>query len=431
MSCAPAARELGAPHTFEWRKIAVHAPLAHRRCAVRKLCRYTAPPSRLGTRETTALVQSEQHRENSLPVHPSAAGRLASAGPASGSTHQESYYPHLDLLRFVLATAVVVEHAGFAVWNQTGTLAVQIFFALSGWLIGGILLRSESRDLPRFFFNRVTRIWIPYFLMLSLLVALSVWRDHAKIDARWAEFIFYKLTFVYNLFGFSQYAPSAAQMPLEGTGHLVWSIAAEEQFYLVAPLLIVLLPRAWGRRPLFWLLVYAFVMWLSWFFFAAISLGVLAACVAQRWGAWHQRGAARIVLLAVAAVLLVAMVMGHMPYPIGHPIMSIATVLALAQPGAHTALVRFLGGISYPLYLLHWIGLFAANALSARLGGRDSFAAHAVAVLLAWMVAGMFYMLVDRNVQRLRPQWFTPARGRTAMMAAYCLTSIGLIGALA
>jgi peptidoglycan/LPS O-acetylase OafA/YrhL len=344
---------------------------------------------------------------------------------------RETYYPQLDWLRFALATAVVIEHAGFAVWNQTGTLAVQVFFALSGWLIGGILLRCESSDLPRFFFNRVTRIWIPYFATLALLIALSLWRDRATIDARWAEFVFYKLTFVYNLFGWGQFAQSAAQMPLHGTGHVVWSIAAEEQFYLVAPLLIVLMPRTLGRQPLFWMAVYAFVSWLSWLFFAAISLGVLAACAQARWGAWHQARTARVMLLGVAAVLLAAMVMNLVPYPVGQPILSIAAVLALAQPGARSAAARFAGGISYPLYLLHWIGLFAANALFGQWGARDSVAAHGFAVLAAWLVASVFYLLVDRNIQRLRSQWYTIARGRAAMAAAYGLTSIGLIGALA
>ena len=75
--------------------------------------------------------------------------------------------------------------------------------------------------------------------------------------------------------------------------------------------------------------------------------------------------------------------------------------------------------------------MFAANALFARMGDRDSVAAHTVAVLAAWVAASVFYLLVDRNIQRLRPRWFTAARGRAAMAGAYCLTSIGLIGALA
>jgi peptidoglycan/LPS O-acetylase OafA/YrhL len=133
----------------------------------------------------------------------------------------------------------------------------------------------------------------------------------------------------------------------------------------------------------------------------------------------------------VAAVLLAALVMNLVPYPIGQPILSIAAVLALAQPGAYSAAARFAGGISYPLYLLHWIGLFAANALFGQLGGRDSVAAHGFAVLAAWLVASVFYLLVDRNIQRLRPQWFTITRGRVAIATAYGLTSIGLIGALA
>ena len=57
--------------------------------------------------------------------------------------------------------------------------------------------------------------------MLALLIGLALWRERATIDAGWAAFVFYKLTFVYNWFGWGQFAQSAAQMPLQGTGHLV------------------------------------------------------------------------------------------------------------------------------------------------------------------------------------------------------------------
>jgi peptidoglycan/LPS O-acetylase OafA/YrhL len=358
------------------------------------------------------------------------ASASARAGHLTASQATGLYYPQLDVLRFLLATAVVAEHAGFALWEQTGTLAVQVFFALSGWLIGGILLRSNVSDLPRFFYNRVTRIWIPYIVAVGLLVALSLWREGEHIGVRWLEFVFYKLTFVYNLFGHSQFAHAAAEMPLRGTGHMVWSIAAEEQFYLVAPLLILLLPRGWGRYPLFWLAVYVVTMWTSWLFFAAISLGVLAACAQQRWGDWHEHSTVRFVLVALAALMLAAMVQGRLSYPIGQPLVAVATVLALAQAGSQHGFCKFMGGISYPLYLTHWLGLFAANAVWARWGTSAPTIKEYAAVALAWVAASLFYLAIDRNIQRLRPALFTPRRGRVATASAYAVTGIGLVGGL-
>ena len=84
-------------------------------------------------------------------------------------------YPNFDWLRFVLAALVVASHAHLG--ERLGTLAVDVLFALSGWLIGGILLRSARAELPRFFFNRATRIWIPYAFAVLLLYAVAALRD--------------------------------------------------------------------------------------------------------------------------------------------------------------------------------------------------------------------------------------------------------------
>ena len=67
-------------------------------------------------------------------------------------------YPAFDWLRFFLASIVVLYHFDVIPWHRAGNLAVQVFFALSGWLIGGILVRSDTKHLPRFYFNRATRI---------------------------------------------------------------------------------------------------------------------------------------------------------------------------------------------------------------------------------------------------------------------------------
>lgn len=67
-------------------------------------------------------------------------------------------YAAFDVLRFLLASAVMLFHMGVIAWGNAGNLAVQVFSALSGWLIGSILYRTTAREVGRFYFNRATRI---------------------------------------------------------------------------------------------------------------------------------------------------------------------------------------------------------------------------------------------------------------------------------
>ena len=60
------------------------------------------------------------------------------------------------------------------------------------------------------------------------LIAASLLRD--PVTAKWLEIVFYKLSFVYNLFGTQQLANHVAEMPLRGTGSYFWSVNAEERF---------------------------------------------------------------------------------------------------------------------------------------------------------------------------------------------------------
>ena len=134
------------------------------------------------------------------------------------------YYPLFDWLRGFLGIIVMVSHEGLIGWEQSGNFAVQIFFALSGWLIGGILIKLEPSKLTHFYFNRAVLIWAPYYLALVLLIIASLIRE--PVTEKWIEFIFYKITFVYNIFGTPQLADYSHLMPLQGTENHFWSINA-------------------------------------------------------------------------------------------------------------------------------------------------------------------------------------------------------------
>jgi peptidoglycan/LPS O-acetylase OafA/YrhL len=157
-------------------------------------------------------------------------------------------------------------------------------------------LESELKNLPRFYFNRGARIWIPYFFAILLLIMVSSLKE--PITAKWLEFVFYKVTFVYNLFGPQQLEQFRDAMPLQGTGNHFWSICSEEQFYLLAPVLLILVP--FGRTIWFWCLIAGGLLFSPyWNSFSAISLGVLATVLRFHVGDWHTTSVARVALLGV------------------------------------------------------------------------------------------------------------------------------------
>jgi peptidoglycan/LPS O-acetylase OafA/YrhL len=347
-----------------------------------------------------------------------AASHVAESRPSQRAL--ATYYPAFDWMRIGLAFMVLMHHAELFPWGRLGHFRVQVFFALSGWLIGRILLRTSRAELPRFYFGRVIRIWIPYALALAMLVAVSLLRE--PVTPRYLEFVLYKLTFVYNVFGTPQLAAFEHEMPLHGTGNHFWSICAEEQFYLLAPLLLTLLPRRLGRSPWLWLAVALTGV------FSSIALGVAASIAHARWGAVHLRPAVRAGLLAtmLAASALIWYQDGW--YDQAVPVIAISIVLLLARPGTKTKLGEFLGGMSYQLYLNHWVGLFVSHAVAERLGLDPLRTTLALGFPLSFSLAALLYTLVDKRALAKRDVWYSPERARAAMIAAYATTGAGLLG---
>ena len=334
---------------------------------------------------------------------------------------KKSYYPYFDYLRIVLVSVVMLSHDNLLVWNEGGKLAVDVFFALSGWLIGGLLIRTKIADLPRFYFNRALRIWVPYYIALIFIVIVSLLKD--PINFQWFEFIIYKLTWVYNIFGSSQLQTCRECMPLGGTGNHFWSVNAEEQFYLLAPLLLVVFAK-YGRKLMTWVLIVASLWFLN--IYVPIALGVLAAIINNQYPDFYTKKINQGLLL----LIFIGSILGlwyTTDYKLYAALFSISLVLLLAIKGNKSAMGSFLGGISYPLYLNHWIGVFFFNLILEPFGLRDSGTRQLLSVLMNYGVAAFLYWFIERRVLMMKDTLYTRRKGIFFTLMAYFSINSGLI----
>ena len=159
------------------------------------------------------------------------------------------YWPALDGLRALAVLAVVAYHAG-AAWLPAGFLGVDVFFVISGFLITTLLLREGESggaiSLANFWRRRAARL-LPALLLMLAGVAGYLLLAAPDLLPRFVQDVRFALVFVTNWDFILRDVPYFAQwQPSLGT-HL-WSLAVEEQFYLIWPLAVVAALHLGGRR---------------------------------------------------------------------------------------------------------------------------------------------------------------------------------------
>lgn len=319
-----------------------------------------------------------------------------------------SYVPALDGLRGVAIALVVAFHYfGFPPGGSDG---VDLFFVLSGFLITTLLLEERAGTgtvrLAAFYTRRVRRL-IP--ALLAMLAAFSVIAAFKGIDPlpQLGRFGFYTGNLI------RAYFDPHGQSTSSGLGHL-WSLAEEEQFYLVWPLLLLLLART--RRLLLLtgaiaiaLIAYRAVLVLDGaslirIFYGpdtradGLLIGALLAIIRQRCVVRIPAGA--IPWLLAAATVAVVVPAGVRGWPLvvlpGFELVCAGMIAAAVGGSAITGPLEwsplvFLGKISYSLYLWHYMIWWA-------LGFHRPLLALAISLTCSWFS----YRFVEQRFRRPR-----------------------------
>ena len=321
------------------------------------------------------------------------------------------YLPGLDGIRAISVAAVLLYHADLP-WMPGGFLGVEVFFVISGYLITLILTEEHSRSstisLRNFWTRRARRLLPALYTLLavvSVIVLLFYREEAANLAAQVWSALFY-VTNWYFIISEQSYFALVERPPV--FQHL-WSLAIEEQFYLVWPLALLGLLKLFGnRRRAMALVIFGgaalSLIWMSILFepgmdpsrayygtdtrASGLLMGAALALLwrpSQSWKVDPQLKQRGLDLLGVGALVVIAVVFLRMQefdrflYNGGFAVVSISTLLVImtaVHPG--TLLNRFvlaqpilvwIGVRSYSLYLWHWpIFVFTRPGIDQPLG---------------------------------------------------------------
>jgi peptidoglycan/LPS O-acetylase OafA/YrhL len=412
-----------------------------------------------------------------------ATGGTAASRPTDKTAGQRlTYLPGVDGLRALAVLAVLLYHAELP-WIGGGFLGVDVFFVISGYLITSLLLAEWSQrghiDMPAFWLRRARRLLPALFLLMAVtlifaIVALSSevagLRDDALAALGYA-------TNWYLIFSHQSYFEMMGRPSL--FRHL-WSLAVEEQFYIVWPLLLSAMLWLW--RPRYVLLAVLAGAVASTVLMALLyqpdadpsrvyygtdtrGVGLLAgAALAFVWAPGKIGGRARVHPLAIDVAGLSALGVlfytflrldGHQSflYQGGFALVAVASagvIAAVVHPRGHLGWVlgrqplRWLGLRSYGVYLWHWpVFMLTRPDLDVPFDGLPLLALRFGVTLT---IAELSYRLVETPIRagalgrvwrafreaegalrwRLRCQW---AAAASASLVAFAVVGMSVAGA--
>ncbi|MGE9746012.1 acyltransferase family protein [Bdellovibrio bacteriovorus] len=344
------------------------------------------------------------------------------------------YRPEIDGLRAVAVLAVILFHLN-ANWLPGGFAGVDVFFALSGFLITSIIVREQNSavfSFRSFYVRRMKRILPPLYVMVIVTLVAGVFILTPRDFSYLKESIEYLVLFCSNLYfgkGGDYFGPQSAEMPLLHT----WSLAVEEQFYFFWPVLFVLFGRYRGvwKKILFVIVVIASFVYAEYLLqvknnkplayyslFARygemlIGAGIAILSVKKESALNHLgRSASNLASLLGLSLMLSSFLLldeksqfpgfSSLPSLVGTLLLIIGMTNYKGAVAAvlSSAAFNHIGKISYSLYLWHWPILAYMRYM---FGGRDLPGSWLlVAVVMTYALSVISYYTVEQGVRNLR-----------------------------
>jgi peptidoglycan/LPS O-acetylase OafA/YrhL len=359
------------------------------------------------------------------------------AEPVRRGMQIPKYIPQFDGLRGIAILVVLLAHLTylngieFAQLFKYGRTGVDLFFVLSGFLITGILL--DTKELPGYFKNfyarRALRIWPPYYGILFLFFVLFpiLFPRHLFLTDRktWPYFVTYTQNLFYH-FDFS--------IPLSPT----WSLAVEEQYYMIWAPVVFLFGRKSLRNILLGMIVFSLCFRVASFYAGArndfvhnftlcrlepLAAGGLAAlwlrsakCTPVKWA----RGGMMALTVGLAGIALALVDWGPAVPVYTYPFLAstFAGLLALsltADPQnsfVGRALTQrwlvYTGRISYGVYLIHVPIFIGVDVAARRFWGTAHFSGVRQTLMICaafaavFVVASISWFCFERPILRLK-----------------------------
>ena len=348
--------------------------------------------------------------------------------PAARRSQHLRYEPALDGVRALAVLAVMVYHFGQG-WLPGGYIGVDVFFVLSGYLITTLLVQNLPEPVrARTFWERRARRLFPALAVMLLAVfgyALTVPAlEQAAIRGQGIATVLYVNNW-WLLHSGTQYFDAYQQFsPLLHT----WTLSVEEQWYLLFPLLLLLLV---ALRRFRWRWVFALVavlcassvLWTAWLASHGapvdrlylgtdtraqqLLLGALLGILGVRQVAAGRARFGYVPAVGVIGLLgLLGVVVMFAVWPQGRwvpaqlALAAVFSAMLIAGAGSATAVTRLLrveplrriGLISYGLYLWHW-------PIAVMIGPDQTNAPTVVRLLLTFLAAAVSYLVVERPVR--------------------------------
>lgn len=369
-------------------------------------------------------------------------------------TASAAYRRDIDGLRALAILPVLAFHAKLPGFSG-GFVGVDIFFVISGFLITGIIAREIDAgqfSILQFYERRARRILPALLVMIAVVLGLAAWFYLPADFAGVPRSALMTLGFMANAWFFTQtgyFGGPADSMPLLHC----WSLAVEEQFYVVFPAALWICGRAAPRQRvmivgLLALASFALAVWkqadtdgFAFYLLPARAWELMAGSLLALSAPAKEDSRAPAQILALSGVgLIVWAVVNYDRNTLFPGVAAVAPVLGavlLIRFAPGTLIGRILslpmlvgvGLISYSLYLWHWpLIVFAEYTADAPLGGIRQVAVIAASFVLAW-ASWRFVERPFRNAQRFdRRRVFILSAGGMGAIGAASLAMLPLGG---